>query len=275
MNLTRRQFSLIAGTAMNLLGADGPRIVKSRRKPSDQWSGHPTRTLDPVTGFQPLAEALKTNSCGGRLDRKQRTAGFFHPAELGGCWYLIDPPGNPYCCSLAAGRSATDRKNLEARFGTPEKWADETSDLLRSNGFTGCGGWSDVDLLRTEPHRLVYCTTGSFIGEFGRSQHLTRQQANHLGCANDFIPVFHPNFEAARDSATQKLAAAKEDPFLPGHFTDSELPAPADLLDRAPGIDVDDPVRRAASRPFAASPAGRVSECCVGRAAKTRNAGAA
>jgi hypothetical protein len=260
MNLTRRQFSLIAGTAMNLLGAEDLRIVMARRKPSDQWSEYPTRTLDRVTGFQPLVQALKTDPYGGRLDRKQRASGFFHPAKLGGRWYLIDPGGNPYIqagiCSLAPGGSATNRKNLEARFGTPEKWADKTSDLLRSNGFTGCGGWSDVGLLRTAPHRLVYCTTGNFMGDFGRSQHLTHQQAGHLGYANDLIPVFHPGFEAACDAAAQKLAAAKEDPFLLGHFTDNELPAPPDLLDRALRLGAEDPGRKAAEKWLATSKSG-------------------
>jgi hypothetical protein len=250
MNLTRRQFSLIAGAATSLLRAQDLRIVKARRKPNDEWSEYPTRTLDRVTGFQPLAEAPRTDPYGGRLDRKQRATGFFHSAKLGGRWYLIDPSGNPYIqagiCSLGPGKSATNRKNLEARFGTPEKWAAQTSDMLRSNGFTGCGGWSDMDLLRTAPHRLAYCTTGNFMGDFGRSQHLTHQQAGHLGYVNDFIPVFHPNFEAACDTAAQKLAETKEDPFLLGHFSDNELPDPPDLLDRALRLDSDDPGRKAA-----------------------------
>src|ERR1700686_5438570 len=92
--------------------------------------------------------------------------------------------------------------SLEARFGTPEKWAAQTSDLLR-----------------TAPHRLVYCAIGNFMGDFGRSQHLTHQQAGHLGYANDVIPVFHPDFEAACDAAAQKLAATKEDSFC-CHFSD-------------------------------------------------------
>jgi hypothetical protein len=260
MSLTRREFPLIAGAAMNLSRAEDLRIVKARRKPNDEWREYATRTLDRVTGFRPLAEAPKTDLYGGRLDRKQRARGFFYPAKLGGRRYLIDPAGNPYIqagiCSLTAGRSATNRKNLATRFGTTEKWAAQTSDMLRSNGFTGSGGWSDVDVLVTAPHRLVYCTTGNFMGDFGRSRHLTHQQAGHLGYANDFIPVFHPDFEAACDSAAQKLAATKEDPFLLGHFSDNELPAPPDLLDRALGLDSDDPGRKAAENWLAARKSG-------------------
>jgi hypothetical protein len=256
VTLTRRQFSSIAGVAINLLHAQDLRMVKARRKPNDEWHEYPTRTLDRVAGFRPVAKAPKTDTYGGRLDRKQRATGFFYPTKLSGRWYLIDPAGNPYVqagiCSLAAGRSATNLQNLKTRFGTPENWAAQVSDLLRSDGLTGCGGWSDVDLLRTAPHRLAYCTTGSFMGDFGRSQHLTQQQAGHLGYANDLIPVFHPEFESACDAAAQKLAATKHDSFLLGHFSDNELPAPPDLLDRALRLDSDNPGRRAADRWLAA-----------------------
>jgi hypothetical protein len=104
MNLTRRQFSLIAGAAVNLLRAEDLRMVKARRKPNDEWREYATRTLDRVTGFQPLRVTPKTDPYGGRLGRKQRATGFFYPARLSGRWYLIDPAGNPYIqagiCSL-------------------------------------------------------------------------------------------------------------------------------------------------------------------------------
>jgi hypothetical protein len=260
MNFTRRELFLIAGATVNRLRAEDLRTVKARRKPNDEWHEYPTHTLDNVTGFQPLGEAPRTDPYGGRQDRKQHATGFFHPVRLSSRWYLIDPAGNPYIqagiCSLAAGKSAMNRKNLEAKFGTPENWAAQTSDLLRSNGFTGCGAWSDVNVLRSAPHRLVYCTTNNFMGDFGRSQRLTHQEAGHLGYVNDFIPVFHPNFEAACDAAAQNLAVTKKDSFLLGHFSDNELPAPPDVLDRALRLDSDDPGRKAAQKWLAARKSG-------------------
>ena len=227
-------------------------MVKARRKPTDEWREYPTRTLDRVAGFRAAGEAPRTDVYGGRLDRRQQATGFFRAAKVGPRWHLIDPAGNPYLqagiCSLAPGKSAANRKNLQERFGTPEKWAAETSDLLRANGFTGCGGWSDVELLRTAPRRLVYCTTSNFMGDFGRAQHLTHQQAGHLGYANDCIPVFHPAFPASCEETARKLAASKDDPFLLGHFSDNELPAPLDLLDKALRLDADDPGRNAAEQ---------------------------
>jgi hypothetical protein len=46
MNLTRRQFSLIAGAAVNRLRAEDLRMVKARRKPNDEW----TRISDAYAG---------------------------------------------------------------------------------------------------------------------------------------------------------------------------------------------------------------------------------
>jgi hypothetical protein len=252
MKLTRRQFALSAAAAGGPLLAQELRMVKARNKPKDAWQEYPTRTLDRMRGFTPLREAPKTDLYGGRLDRKQAATGFFRPAKLGRRWYLIDPAGNPYIqagvCSLAAGKSPNNRRNLKERFGTAENWAAQTSEWLRANGFTGSGGWSDVEVLRQAPHPLVYCTMSNFMGDFGKSKHLTHQQAGHLGYVGDCIPVFHPEFPAWCDTAASKLAGSKDDPFLLGHFTDNELPAPADLLDRCLHLDADDAGRKAAER---------------------------
>ncbi len=251
IDLTRRQFALSAASCASL-HAEDLLIVKARRKPTDAWKEYPTRTLDRLAGFKPVTAAPKTGIYGGRLDKKQRATGFFHPAEIEGRWYLIDPSGN-LCihagiCSLTAGKSAANVRNREAKFGTAENWAAKTSELLRANGFTGCGGWSDVEVLRTAPRRLVYCTTNNFMGDFGRAKKLTHQQSGHLGYANDCIPVFHPEFEASCDATAKKLAVTKDDPFLLGHFSDNELPAPADLLDKALRLDAADPGRQAAQK---------------------------
>jgi len=249
IDLNRRQFAL-ATAGITALRAEDLLIVKARRKPTDAWKEYSTRTLDHIAGFRPVTAAPNTDTYGGRLGNQQRSTGFFRAEKVAGRWYLIDPAGNPYLhsgiCSLAAGKSSANVKNRQAKFGTPQNWAAQTSELLRANGFTGCGGWSDVELLRTAPQRLVYCTTNNFMGDFGRAKKLTRQQSGHLGYANDCIPVFHPEFEASCDATAQKLAAFKDDPFLLGHFSDNELPSPLDLLDKSLLLGADDPGRTAA-----------------------------
>ena len=62
MNFTRRELFLIAGATVNRLRAEDLRTVKARRKPNDEWHEYPTRTLDRVTGFQPLRNGVQPGS---------------------------------------------------------------------------------------------------------------------------------------------------------------------------------------------------------------------
>ena len=242
--MNRRQFTLAALASPLLRGQDLP-LVRSRRKPADEWKEYPTRTLDRVAGFKPGTRSIALDQYGGRADRKEKATGFFHAKKLGARWYVVDPEGHPYLqagvCSVSRGSSDVNRAALAERFGTPEKWAAATTDLLRENGFTASGGWSDVDLLRGAPHPIVYCAMSNFMGDFGRAKKLVHQQPGHLGYPQDCIPVFHPEFEAACDRTARPLAARKDDPWLFGHFSDNELPSPADLLDRHLKLDAADP----------------------------------
>uniref|UniRef100_Q02B53 Agarase n=1 Tax=Solibacter usitatus (strain Ellin6076) TaxID=234267 RepID=Q02B53_SOLUE len=245
--MNRRQFTLsvLAAHAARGLRAQDLPMVKSRRKPTDEWKEYPTRTLDRVAEFQPGARTIALDQYGGRADRKDKATGFFYAKKLGKRWFLIDPDGHPYLqagvCSLARGSSSVNQAALKERFGTPERWAAETSDLLRENGFTASGGWSDVDLLRGAPHPIAYCVMSNFMGDFGRAKSMVHQQPGHLGYPQDCIPVFHPEFAAACDRTARPLAAHKDDPWLFGYFSDNELPAPADLLDRHLKLDAADP----------------------------------
>lgn len=245
--MNRRQFTLsaLALQAARSLRAQALPMVKSRRKPTDEWKEYPTRTLDRVAGFQPGAHTVPLDQYGGRADRKDKATGFFYAKKPGARWFLIDPEGHPYVqagiCSLSRGNSAVNQAALKERFGTPERWAAETSDLLRENSFTASGGWSDVDLLRGAPHRIAYCVMSNFVGDFGRAKSMVHQQPGHLGYSQDCIPVFHVEFAAACDRTARPLAAHKDDPWLFGHFSDNELPAPADLLDRHLKLDAADP----------------------------------
>lgn len=253
MNFTRRQL-LIAPLAARLASAAQPRMVRARRKPNDEWKEYPTRLIDDLEGFKPSAVAA--TEYGGRQDRKARATGFFYPLKMDGRWYFVDPSGHPYIqagiCSLTTGKSKTNLANLKERFGTAENWAAEATRMLREYGFTGSGGWSDVDVLRNAPKPLAYCTTNNLMADFGRAQRITHQQAGHLGYANDVIPVFHPDFPASCDASAKKLAAYKDDPHVLGHFYDNELPAPPDLLDKTLHLDAADPNRAAAEKWLAA-----------------------
>ncbi len=244
--MTRRQLLLSIPALAAVQGADDGLIqVKVKRKPSDEWKIMPARDVHHVAGFQPGAGKVRMNAYGARLDKRKNAAGFFRPVESDGRWWLADPDGYLYLkagvATVAPGNSAINRAALKEQFGTPEKWAAATVKLLHENGFSGTGAWSSVDLLRATPERLVYTQKWSFMSDFGKEKKLTFQQPGHTGYAGDCIPVFHPDFESFCDQYARQLAATKDDPWLLGHFSDNEMPAPADLLDKALKLDAANP----------------------------------
>ena len=255
--MTRRKLLLSTPALALLRAADNAAVsVKVRRKPTDEWKIMPARDIHHVAGFQPETRKIRVSQYGGRLDRRTNAAaGFFRAVENKGRWWLADPEGFLYLkagvASVAPGNSVTNRAALKEQFGTPEKWAAATAKLLHENGFTGTGAWSAVDLLRAVPERVVYTQLWSFMSAFGKRKKLTFQQPGHTGYAGDCIPVFHPEFETFCDEYARQLAATKDDPWLLGHFSDNEMPAPADLLDKALNLDTGNPAL-APTRDYAA-----------------------
>ncbi len=220
--------------------------VPVKHKPTDKaWTRRQTRTIELLDGFSPSAARIRLSKYGGRLDRKADARGFFYTKKVGGRWYLVDPQGclfiNLGVCSVNMGRSSFSRKPALDKFGTPAKWAEFAAGLLARYGFNGIGGWSDYELLRSAPRRLVYTISWNFMGEFGRRKKLTHQQPGHLGYPNGCIPVFDPEFEEFCDDYARQLAATRDDPWLLGHFSDNELPVSPDLLDRFLGLDRTNP----------------------------------
>src|SRR5215472_1559750 len=133
--MTRRKWLLSASALAALRAAESDLIpVKARRKPSDQWSVYPTRSIHQLAGFQPGAKKIASGKFGGRLDRRTEPAGFFRVRKQNDRWWLSDPEGYLYIkagvVSISPGKSATNRAALKSRFGTEEKWVEETVRLL-------------------------------------------------------------------------------------------------------------------------------------------------
>jgi hypothetical protein len=220
--------------------------VPVKRKPTDKnWTLRDTRTIELLEDFQPGSKKITTGKYGGRTDRKAEATGFFHPKKIAGRWWLIDPDGNQFInvgvCSVNIGRSKISKEPAIKMFGTPEKWADFSTELLDEHAFNGTGGWSDTELLRTSPHRLAYTLSWNFMGSFGRSRKLVWQEPGHLGYPNRCIPIFHPDFERFCDEYAKQLLATQSDPWLLGHFSDNELPIVSDMLDRSLQLDANNP----------------------------------
>ncbi|MCX8037285.1 MAG: hypothetical protein N3D11_09630, partial [Candidatus Sumerlaeia bacterium] len=233
-------------TTIASAGAAAPLRVEAKRKPADpEWKPYDTRTVGQLAGFNRQGPKIELCKYGGWASRKSRTTGFFHVEKLFDRWWLIDPDGCLFIhvgvCSVRAEGSPAVREALAQKYGSLDKWAEAVVALLRDNGFNGTGGWSDAATLRKTARPMPYALSWNFMGSFGRSKKLTSQMPGHLGYAGDCIPVFHPEFEAFCDTYAAPLAATKDDPYLIGHFSDNELPASRDLLDKFLALDVAHP----------------------------------
>jgi len=220
--------------------------VPVKRKPADEdWTLRDTRTIELLEDFRPGSKKITTGRYGGRTDKRAEVTGFFHPKKIADRWWLIAPDGNLFInvgvCSINIGKSKISKEPAIKMFGTPEKWASFSTELLAGHGFNGTGGWSDTELLERAPNRLAYTLSWNFMGSFGRARKLVRQEPGHLGYPNRCIPVFHPDFKKFCDEYAKQLSATKSDPWLLGHFSDNELPIVSDMLDRSLQLDANNP----------------------------------
>ena len=213
---------------------DGKIMVEAQTKPDKEWKLYPTRTLQTLPGYMPVAAPVATDIYGGWPQIKASATGFFYATKINGRFWLIDPLGNGFInkavVSVAPGGSANMKTNLQTEFGSQQNWAQATAQMLKNNGFNGTGSWSDDALLRTAPQRLTYTPMWNFMSEYGKTRGGTTQQPGHTGYPHDAIFVFDPGFETFCDERAQQLAATKNDPYLLGHYSDNEMPFPKKSL---------------------------------------------
>jgi hypothetical protein len=235
-------FWIAGANAFQYSGFD---IVKSKKKPEHEWKEYPTHTLDHLPGFKTPPARFPLDSYGGRLDKKANETGFFHVQEIDGRWWLVDPLGHLFIhkgmCSTRWKASPAVQTAFDQKFGTHQKWAEQTTALLKQNGFNGTGAWSDTEYLPQVDEPLAYTRILNIMSSFGGSKKLTYQKPGHRGYPNDCFPVFHPEFIPFVDEFTQEISAYSEDTALLGYFTDNELPAPRNLLDKHLQLDPSHP----------------------------------
>lgn len=219
-------------------------LVKAKLKQEEPWHEYETRTLAQLDLPAALPE-IPLSRYGGRLDRRVEPTGFFHARNVDGRWWLVDPEGCLFVhvgvVNVTPGRSRNMQTAFQARFGTPEAWADYTTRMLKAHHFNGTGAWSDVELIRKAPTKLAYTCIWNFLAEFGKSKGIAHMEPGHYGYAGGCMPVFLPDFEAFCDRHARQLLAYKDDPWLVGHFSDNELPGRKDSLDRFLALDPNDP----------------------------------
>lgn len=214
--------------------------VEVKNRPDDKAPvAYHAKTVGGLAGFTPQPEPAHSDYGGWKVARYQAT-GFFRTEKIADRWWIIDPEGNPYLdrsvVNLGPGGSERQQQALTKRFGNKESWLSQTAALLRENGFTGAGCWSDADLIRSQKTPVVY-TVNIAPMQTVRDAHRKRaggkyRNAGWQGFENDLVLVFDPEFEKIADQSARQLARYKDDPYLLGYFTDNELPWKDDALIR-------------------------------------------
>ncbi len=213
-----------------------PRSVDVAVKPGGRWVARAVRTLDDVPGAAGIRPDAGLSRYGGLTARKEKATGFFHTAKVDGRWWLVDPEG---CLFHHRGVSSVGMiptpaagLALQRKYRDEAGWAEQSSGLLRGHGFNGLGAWSDTERLRAVPQPLAYTRIWNFMSSYGKQRGGTFQKPGHTGYPGDCMFVFDPGFEAFCEQHARQLAKDKDDPWLLGHFSDNELPLPADALQK-------------------------------------------
>jgi hypothetical protein len=217
---------------------DGTVIVETHGKSPDDkapWRPRPTRLLELVKGYSPSGTRPNVDQYGGWLDRpRQPAAGFFRVERIDGRQWLIDPER---CLFFhVAINTVWEPRNIEAGFGSADRWAQTVTSDLRANGFNGLGNGSSQRLQEVKPP-LIWVLRRDFMFSFARKKKLVESAAGTQGFTNRCMPVFHPEFEAFCHDYAAGLAETTHDPYLLGIMTDNELQCPVDLLDRNLALD--------------------------------------
>lgn len=215
--------------------------VESRKNAQDTvWLTYGAETVSTLKGFNERKSDPETDIYGGWMTDRQEATGFFRTQKIGDRWWLIDPDGYPYICKGVAvfsmGGSDRQKAALKEKFGTPEKWAENQQEMLRSYGFNGLGAWSAVDFVKESEHPMPYTVIVSPMGMY-KSQHIRKfggkyHQCGWQGYRFDLAMVFDSGFDAIIDKAIAPIAKYKDDKYLVGYFTDNEIPWVNDALDR-------------------------------------------
>ncbi|QMV43975.1 hypothetical protein [Cohnella cholangitidis] len=209
-----------------------------------------TRSLETIKGYRPPSALLEFDRWGGRIDKFYGATGFFRVVRDEGRFWIVDPDGHPCyhtaISQVSAHTSPNTVKNAVDNFGSVEGWADTATERLRELGFTAVGMWSDESLVHQSKTPIGICGTAYFITTYGDRNGLTKPSVGHKVFAhNNAMPVFDPMFETfAHDYAREVTAELKGKPDVVGWFSDNELPANLNMLERFLTLDPNEACNR-------------------------------
>jgi len=215
-----------------------------------------TQTVGTLEGYKTPEDPEILSKHGGNSRFLTKATGFFRVEKTGDRWWGVDPEGYRYINvalnSISEGKSERNGKALVEKYGSHEKWIQETISMLQNNGFNCAGSWSDykaiIEANKGSDKPFAYTINWNFMSSYGRERGGTYQQPGHTGYPNDAIFVFDPEFEAFCDRHAKQLLATKNDPNLFGHFSDNEMPFKLKALDNYLNLPDTDPGHKAALR---------------------------
>jgi len=229
-------------------------LLESQVDPGTTWRFYRALRVSDVAGFTPPGSGPALSAYGGLLSVRRQATGRFRTERYDDRWWLVDPSGYLYyAVGLASTRpplSAASLAVYRRLYANDDAWAASTIALMTQLGFNGTGAFSANDILRRAAPRKPYTTSLKVMGEFAESIGVAVPQYGNSVYRESAIPVFHPDFERRADAyVADRTLATKDDPYLLGHFTDNELPMPADGLTRLlTNVPLDDPDLGASAR---------------------------
>lgn len=206
---------------------------------STNWKTYTAKTIDKLPGFK-IKPDPNLNSYGSWMVNPTTATGFFRVEKKADRWWIVDPQGYQFIHKGVAvyrpGNSSGQKAALTNKYGTPEKWVSQESDMLKGFGFNGTGAWSNVDLMRQTENPLVYTVIVSPMGSY-KSEHIKKFGGKYKvtgwqGYRFDLAMVFDPEFDAHIEKTISTISEYANDKYLLGYFTDNELPWKNDALDR-------------------------------------------
>jgi hypothetical protein len=215
-----------------------------------------TRTVELLPGYNAPEKAMPLSRYGGWTGKRVKATGFFRVEKIGERWWGVDPEGNLYfnvaLNSISMGGSDRNKEALKAKFETPENWISSTISMLRENGFSCAGSWSDhrsiIEANKLSDKPFAYTINFNFMSSYGKERGGTFQQPGHVGYPGDAIFVFDPKWEEFCDRHAKQAVAYKDDPNLFGYFSDNEMPFRFKSLDNYLKLPENDPGRTAAEK---------------------------
>jgi hypothetical protein len=232
------------------------RIYKNGSTSYGPYEPYKTRPVALLEGYVIPRKPLKLTNYGGWAGKKLDKTGFYHVVKTNDRWWCVDPGGNAYfnvaLNSISMGGSERNKKALAEKFGTPEKWMNQTIKMLQENGFNCAGSWSDhksiIEANKTLDKPFAYTINLNFMSSYGKERGGTFQQPGHTGYPKDAIFVFDPEWAQFCDRHAKQVTAYKDDPNLFGYFSDNEMPFKLKSLENYLSLPENDPGHIAAAK---------------------------